>query len=373
MTIERRFQVFVSSTYEDLILERREIIQALLELDCIPAGMELFPAADDDQWTLIKRVIDACDYYLLVIAGRYGSVSPTGKSYTEMEYEYAVERKKPVIAFLHKDPASLPAKWSEKTDEGRTRLNEFRATLERRMCRYWTSPAELGSVVSRSLIKLVKTNPAMGWVRGDQVPDVSSVEEILTLKTQVEKLNAELAQLEGSAPKGTEHFSQENDKVPIHFGFEYHDSADPTVFKATWQLPFTWNEMFARIAPLMIDEAADHLLISRLNEFIFERAKERLKLHGDDWAKKTIAKLHINDDDFRGLIVQYRALNLIVERARTQRMSGDTATYFHLTSYGDRLMTNLRAVTKKQVGAMKVQVEPIRKKKIKLKKKSKSA
>ena len=41
---EKRYQVFVSSTYEDLQEERREVMQALLELDCIPAGMELFPA-----------------------------------------------------------------------------------------------------------------------------------------------------------------------------------------------------------------------------------------------------------------------------------------------------------------------------------------
>lgn len=67
----KKYQVFVSSTYEDLVPERQEIMHALLELDCIPAGMELFPAADEDQWSLIKGVIDDCDYYLVVIGGRY--------------------------------------------------------------------------------------------------------------------------------------------------------------------------------------------------------------------------------------------------------------------------------------------------------------
>jgi hypothetical protein len=92
--IDRRYQVFVSSTYQDLEEERREIIQALLELDCIPSGMELFPAANDDQWTLIKRVIDDCDYYIVVVAGRYGSVSEDGLSYTEKEYRYALEKSR---------------------------------------------------------------------------------------------------------------------------------------------------------------------------------------------------------------------------------------------------------------------------------------
>ncbi len=55
--MDRRYQVFVSSTYEDLREERAAVIAALLQLDCIPAGMEHFPASDEDSFTWIKRVI----------------------------------------------------------------------------------------------------------------------------------------------------------------------------------------------------------------------------------------------------------------------------------------------------------------------------
>ena len=79
-------------------------MHVLLELDCIPSGMELFPAANDSQWELIKGVIDDCDYYVVIIAGRYGTMGPNGVSCTEMEYRYAVEKDKPVVAFLHGDP-----------------------------------------------------------------------------------------------------------------------------------------------------------------------------------------------------------------------------------------------------------------------------
>lgn len=88
--MDRRYQVFISSTYMDLVDERREVIQALLEMDCLPAGMEMFPAANDDQWTLIQQVIDESDYYVVIVGGRYGSVAPDGISYTEKEYDYAV-------------------------------------------------------------------------------------------------------------------------------------------------------------------------------------------------------------------------------------------------------------------------------------------
>lgn len=67
--METRFQVFLSSTYADLREERTRVIQALLELDCIPSGMEHFPATDEEQFEFIKRVIDVCDYYVVIIGG----------------------------------------------------------------------------------------------------------------------------------------------------------------------------------------------------------------------------------------------------------------------------------------------------------------
>ena len=81
--MDKRYQVFVSSTYADLKEERQRVIQTLMEADCIPAGMELFPAADEEQFAFIKKVIDDCDYYLLIIGGRYGSTTEDGISYTE--------------------------------------------------------------------------------------------------------------------------------------------------------------------------------------------------------------------------------------------------------------------------------------------------
>jgi len=110
--MEKRYQVFVSSTYADLREERQRVIQALMEMDCIPSGMELFPAADEEQWHFIKRVIDDCDY-LLIIGGRYGSTTSDGISYTEKEYDYAIQRGMKVVALLHSNPDEIPLGKSE--------------------------------------------------------------------------------------------------------------------------------------------------------------------------------------------------------------------------------------------------------------------
>lgn len=157
--IDKRYQVFISSTYEDLHVERQEVMQALLELDCMPAGMELFPAANDDQWTLIKRVIDDCDYYIVIIGGRYGSIAPSGLSYTQMEYDYALLQGKPVIAFLHKEPGKIQADRTERTAQGARKGWKRFANWRNRKCAsfglrqlIWArSSAEVWSNLSRRI------------------------------------------------------------------------------------------------------------------------------------------------------------------------------------------------------------------------------
>jgi hypothetical protein len=81
--MDKRFQVFISSTFTDLKDERQAVLKAILELDHMPAGMELFPATDSSAWQLIKDVIDSSDYYVLIVGGRYGSLDEAGIGFTE--------------------------------------------------------------------------------------------------------------------------------------------------------------------------------------------------------------------------------------------------------------------------------------------------
>jgi hypothetical protein len=107
--MDKRYQVFISSTYTDLRDERQLVMQAVLEMKHIPAGMEYFPAVDLKQFEYIKKVINLCDYYVLIIGGRYGSLTEKGISYTEREYDYAVSQKVPVIGLIHGSPGKIIA------------------------------------------------------------------------------------------------------------------------------------------------------------------------------------------------------------------------------------------------------------------------
>jgi hypothetical protein len=127
--LEKKYQIFVSSTFRDLIEERQDAIKSILDLGHIPAGMEGFPAIDMEQLKYIKKIIDQCDYYILIVAGRYGSVDADGISYTEKEYKYAVETGKTVLAFVLENPEHLPPDKADHDQDIRAGLKNLNRTI----------------------------------------------------------------------------------------------------------------------------------------------------------------------------------------------------------------------------------------------------
>lgn len=339
--METKYQVFVSSTYQDLLEERQEVMQALLELDCIPVGMELFPAADDDQWTLIKGLIDDCDYYILIVGGRYGSTNESGVSYTQMEYEYALSKSIPIISFLPKDSDNIPTGKSEKKEEGKKKLEEFKNLAQQKMCRYWLDSKDLGSQVSRSLIKLIKTNPRPGWVKADNLPSANTTQELLELREKVLLLENELRISKTDAPKGAENLKQGSDIFKLSYDYEQRNRSYDWERKSG-NLELSWNDLFYLISPLMVDESNEYSLKSSIDNYIYDLIKDN-KLKGVE--RNALRKPKITDHDFQTVKIQFRALGLI-QKNEKKRSIKDTDTYWCLTPYGDSAMVQLRALKK---------------------------
>lgn len=174
--MEKKYQVFISSTFNDLKEEREKAINAILRLEHIPIGMELFNAGDDAQWAIIQRVIDNTDYYILIVGFRYGSVTEEDISYTEKEYDYAISKKVPVIAFI-KDRNS-PSKEDERESKLKyqKKLEAFISKVQKREVNYWKSPDELAAQITSSLVNQIKLTPRIGWVRADFDPIAISQE-----------------------------------------------------------------------------------------------------------------------------------------------------------------------------------------------------
>lgn len=328
--MEKRYQVFVSSTYADLKEERRHVTQALMEMDCIPAGMELFPAADEEQWEFIKRIIDDCDYYLLIIGGRYGSTTDEGISYTEKEFDYAVENGLKVIALLHESPEEIPVGKSDISPELRERLHAFREKVStNRLVKFWTEAKELPGLVALSLSKTIKTFPATGWVRASAISNEDLLGELNELRKENSQLRVELDKFQQPASYNVEGLAGFDEKFTVH-GTYYTDHG-----KREWSSELTWRGMFAIISPYLSQNPSQDYVKEILKKAIIER--DRLSTRSNS----------LNDQDFQTIAVQLKAFGLINTRY-TKTTKGGMAMFWSFTPEGERLMVQLRAVRSSQ-------------------------
>ena len=175
--MSKKYQVFVSSTYKDLKEERLAVTQYLLKMGFIPVGMEQFPASNMSQMEYIKMMLDDCDYYLLILAGKYGSVADDGVGFTEKEYDYAIANDIPVMSILIRDIGELPSKKCEDTDEKRTLLNNFRDKVSAgKMVDFYTDIGTLTSAVGAAVHRCVRDYPAKGWIRGESLGGAEDLE-----------------------------------------------------------------------------------------------------------------------------------------------------------------------------------------------------
>lgn len=338
--MDKRYQVFVSSTYTDLIPERSEVMQALLELECMPAGMELFPAANDTQWNWIKKVINESDYYIVIVAGRYGTISKeTELSYTEMEYRYALEIGKPVIGFLHDDISRLQSKFTEQSTAARKRLDSFRELVSSKLCKFYSSPPDLGAKVSRSLTQLRKQYPAVGWIRADVLSTLATSDEVLKFKEENEQLKERIYQLGLQKPESVAHLASGEELYEVEFIFTRHAISSETgrfkrVGGATGKVELSWNDMFSVIAPDLLANKRYWSLQEGLNGLIKARANRMLQ---KKYPKEKYYDFRISPRCADTILLQFRALKLI-----TINSEGVWA----LTPYGDNYLTELLAVPK---------------------------
>lgn len=387
MAIEKREQVFISSTFKDLVEERRAVIQTLLEADCIPAGMELFPASDDEKFDLIKRVIDLCDYYVVIVGGRYGSLDAKEQlSYTEMEFDYAVMQKKPIMGFLHGDPGKLIGDKIDLDAELRQKLDIFREKIERRMVKYWHSPDDLPGQVALAIMQIRKSHPAEGWIRAGEAMTPEVKAELAELRAKVRELSADLKDEQRQHDFGVDpsELVQGDETVSIDCTIEFHwqstideGKAYPTTRShGRWTVTPTWNQVFRHLGPELMDEASEEYLMERLSALCLELARADLlkdedrneELNEDDEEHERGEETDDSDDDsqvgnvynavvsidsFNDVKVQFAALAL-VERGTKRRPGSDTSTYWRLTDRGQQQLLRLRAIRRVTVADLEV-------------------
>ncbi|HEQ3486958.1 TPA: DUF4062 domain-containing protein, partial [Vibrio cholerae] len=190
------------STYEDLKSDRQAAVSAILKSGHIPAGMELFTSGDKSQMDTIRRWIDESDVYMLILGGRYGSVEPiTQVSYTELEYDYALEQGKPLFAVVINEEA-LEVRVKEYgtsliEKENPKQLKTFREKALSNISSFFSDEKDIRLCVYESLSDFAANRDLKGWVSSDEVTNSQSLlDEISALRLENDQLRQELANAE---------------------------------------------------------------------------------------------------------------------------------------------------------------------------------
>lgn len=200
--MSKKLQVFISSTYTDLMDERQAAVGAVLKAGHIPAGMELFSAGDRSQLQTIRSWIEQSDVYMLILGGRYGSIeSQSGLSYTELEFNYAIKLGKPWFAVVISERGL-----DNKLKSGGTAyieindsklLGSFKEKVLSTMSAFFDEPKDIRLAVHESLAEFAKNKNLVGWVQGNQIVDTQPMfDEIKKLSDENTALRAQLTELQ---------------------------------------------------------------------------------------------------------------------------------------------------------------------------------
>jgi hypothetical protein len=195
MTQHKKLQVFISSTYTDLQEERQAAVEAILLAGHIPAGMELFAAGDRSQMAVIQRWIDESDVYLLILGGRYGSIEhESQKSYSHLEYDYAVSRGKSnfvVVINEHYLEEKVKKMGMDVIEtEHAQKLREFREIVQQaRIVKFWADTCDIKLAIMESLAEYSRRDDLPGWIHGDNAINTGALAEGIA---RLSKENTEL-------------------------------------------------------------------------------------------------------------------------------------------------------------------------------------
>lgn len=224
MPNNKKYQIFISSTYSDLITERDAVRNVILEMYQFPIGMEMFSADDEDQWTVIKDAIDTSDYYVIIVGRKYGSIvengSDAGISYTEKEFRYAQTTGIPILSFVIKDDASRSGNQIETDPEKLSKLQTFTEYVKNgRLVSFWSNADELAREVSTALHKQIDRGKRPGWIRADNIEWEKITVELAESSKRIRELEEENRELR----------KQVSDRKPIlsiNFGIDVADEED---------------------------------------------------------------------------------------------------------------------------------------------------
>ncbi|AZS17882.1 DUF4062 domain-containing protein [Paenibacillus lutimineralis] len=187
--MRKKLQVYISSTFPDLIEERHTAVESVLKAGHIPAGIEQFFKLR--QLGMMKKWIDESDIFILILGGLYGNMlHDVSKSHVHWEYDYAGEVGKPRFAFVLTDEALREKPYDFVVLEDYPQYLEFKKSVQETVPFYHVEDMRHIQMVLRDqLPEYGKRDDLNGWYSGKDLPDVQKLlEENAKLKVELEEM-----------------------------------------------------------------------------------------------------------------------------------------------------------------------------------------
>ncbi|MDR3276522.1 MAG: DUF4062 domain-containing protein [Treponema sp.] len=165
----RKYHIYLSSTQDDLRVERVAVARTIWELGHIPVIPEALDPVDPIGAAIMHKNIAEADYCIVLTAYRSGASSSgeEGKSPVETDYETAVQSGVPVIGLL----IGAKARWkASKKDTGPAdiaALEAFKQKLQAHSHVFWNNAEDLRYKTREILTREIFLNPRNGWIPGD--------------------------------------------------------------------------------------------------------------------------------------------------------------------------------------------------------------
>lgn len=325
----------MSSTFLDLKEERQAAVAGILLAGHIPAGMELFTAGDEAQMVVIKRWIQESDVYMLILGARYGTLEPkTGKSYTQLEYEYAAELGKPSFAIVISGALYSESQGKEESaeaPESRIMYDSFRRQVLSKISSSFENNDQIKLGILGSLKDIADRPNLMGWVRASEVPSVQPlVEELSSLQAERDNLKAQLAMRPVTLAANGRELAGLDDTISLSIIYK----AESNGSKRSTTVNTSWRAILHIVSPLFYEFPNDGLLRMKVAKKLFIGSKAYEPYTAE-----------VDPDSWGTVKIQFEALGLVTYKY-LQSTGGSMHLYWYATEAGKQLGAAIRAVYK---------------------------
>lgn len=324
--LDKRYQVFISTSGNEMQPERMILIQTLVGMGFFSWGLEQRTPLSR---AFARRQINDCDYVVLLLGSQYGEQSVSGVSYMHLEYIYAVTKQKPIIVFMHEEPANRDVSLHDEKPELREKFLEFRKLLQQELSHIfkYRNIRDLEIAVRLNMPQVLDDYPVSGWVRPPNAQLLH--DEIKQLKAKITQLETKLSQRKGDTLFAVP-------KVSIHelFSFEYrmHVYQDGNFKELKIQKKLTWAQLLSILGTVFLLPMPEDYFSKCMNDYLNEIGLEDARIEMP--RAHAVARAQVNIRALHSIKMQMQHNEWMIQSGRDERQR----MLWQLTSKGQKLL-----------------------------------